>query len=135
MKTFFSSLFIIITAAHLSLGSPPNALIRDLDHMVAVRTFQSVAALPTSLKQALARTFDQKELELANPSNPERRSSFAQSEKPLPPARRLRFSFETKNYFIVYYDVGHPWGSAFVLAFPKEPQQEMKVSWGGADSG
>jgi hypothetical protein len=49
--------------------------------------------------------------------------------------RRLRFAFETPKHYFVYYELGHPWGSASAVVFSKDAHHRVKFLWGGVDSG
>jgi hypothetical protein len=90
--------------------------------------------MPNALRHALATTFGQSKLWIANPSEPmnEMRGFYIGLPNENRPERRLIFSFETDRFFYVYYEQAHPW-SAAALVFSKVLNTKKRLVWGGAD--
>ena len=90
--------------------------------------------MPGSLRRALAKTFEQSKLWMANPKEPmnEVRGFYMGLPGEKRPDRRLILGFETDRFFYVYYEQAHPW-SAAALVFAKAPDIKKPLIWGGAD--
>jgi hypothetical protein len=120
-------------SAH-ALGGPPKAVIEDLGRFQVSREFRSVRAMPYLLRHALAKTFEQSKLWMANPKEPmnEMRGFYVGLPNEKRPERRLIVGFETDRFFYVYYEQAHPW-SASALVFSKVRDNKKPLLWGGAD--
>jgi hypothetical protein len=124
---------IAFAAATHALASPPSQLRQELAQLHGARSITSVAALPSALKASLAKTFQQKSLQLGNPSGLIGGSvTYTGDPARNAPYRRLVFAFETPSFYIVYYEHGDPENAQSALAFTKR-DHPPKLAWGGAD--
>jgi hypothetical protein len=134
MRVIFPFCLAILIATDLTIAAVPAAVMEDISKPRISQTFNSVSMMPPPLKRALADVFNQRTLELANPSAKLRGTSLiTEKNGRLPPMRRLRFAFETDRHYVVYYELGHPWRAASALVFSKNERGGVKFLWGGAD--
>jgi hypothetical protein len=113
-------------------ATPPADVARDVSDLRIMRMLPTVSSMPSPLRRALARAFQQRRLEMANPGAWFRTTgSFTYAGDPDVglPQRRLLFAFETPRHYFVYYEAAHP-SHAAALAFRKAP---VEFVWGGAD--
>jgi hypothetical protein len=127
-----SAVALVLFTPSRALAAPPADTARDISDLRIIRTLPTVSAMPSPLRRALARAFQQRRLELANPGARFRMTgSFTYAGDPDVglPQRRLLFAFETPRHYFVYYEAAHP-SHAAALAFRKAP---VEFVWGGAD--
>ena len=142
----------VIALASQGLSMPPKVVVDDLSHLEIQRVFPTVQSMPQSLQRALARTFHQPTLSMANPTENLRNEMTPGIEpehyyphrakngevitvgpvNPSSPDRRLLFGFETGRFLYVYYQQAHP-SSAACLVFAKKVRLGRALVWGGAD--
>jgi hypothetical protein len=129
----FCLLAVFVAAATHASASPPAQLRQELAQLRSAHTITNVAALPASLRASLAKTFQQKSLQLGNPSDLIGGSvTYTGDPARNAPYRRLAFAFETPSFYIVYYEHGDPENAQSALAFTKR-DNPPKLAWGGAD--
>ena len=124
--------FALSTRAPAGLSS--NSIRERLKQAVVQHTWHSVSTMPAPLRAALASTFHQPRLELANPG--ERWAGnvavINEGEK-LPAGRRLLFAFETSDLYVVYVEYSPPAVHTAVLIFDKSSRSRPAFVWGGTD--
>jgi hypothetical protein len=125
---------VILAAATQASATPPTQLRQELAQVTRrAQVVTSVAALPAPLKASLAKTFQQKSLELGNPSDLIGGAvTYTGDPARDAPYRRLLFAFETTSFYVVYYQHGDPENAQSALVFTKR-SHPSKLAWGGAD--
>lgn len=116
-------------------AAAPQALKRDLSDLSSEKMMLTVDSMPAQLKRTLARTFHQKKLEMSDPQGPLGSTELimAGDRRGFAPMRRLLFAFETKHFYYVYYEKGHPEGGASPIVFRKHQDGTASFVWGGFD--
>ncbi len=131
----------------------PTAVTEDLSHLQVLRVFNTIQSMPKGLQHALARTFQQQSLSMANPTQNLRNEitpamepehSYPHRTKngeriivgpvnPSSPDRRLLFGFETSRFFYIYYQQAHPSNAACLVFAKIGSRKKPPLLWGGAD--
>lgn len=129
---FITSFFVRVAPV---LGKVPDAIKEELTTKPITQIMLQTDHLPVELRVALASSFNQKELFLANAG-----ASFQETDavvveagsKPLP-ARRLLFAFRTGPYYVVYYESGGYGLAASALVFSAAASGHYSLLWGGVE--
>jgi hypothetical protein len=110
-------------------GSPPADVMLSLGRLNrGVSIVTNPANLPKRLKTALASTFGQSSLELADHDSRLPETPFvAEGEKP-GTSRRLIFGFQMGQYWFVYYEKSYPF-SAAVLVYDHTSRDTNRLIW------
>jgi hypothetical protein len=130
-------LALLIAFAATAVAKPPATVLEELQRSERRPVWTRADQLPVSLRSALAKTFEQKRLFVADARAPYQDSCsvivVGSNYKPLP-NRRLQFAFATDRYFVVYYEQGGYGHSADVLVFSRPAAGASKFIWGGAEA-
>jgi hypothetical protein len=115
-------------------GALPEGPLKELMSGKIKKTITHVAGMPPPLQRALAKTFHQECLELADPGHMIGGSvTYTNDPARLAPHRRLIFAFETEKHAFIYYESGDPENSPACVVFDIEDPQSPRFVWGGAD--
>jgi hypothetical protein len=122
-------------AASAALAKLPVAFLADLPTADVQQVSTRVDQLPHPIRRALATTFHQKALFIADAGRPFQETDVVLTkpgDKPLP-FRRLQFAFPTSKYFVVYYESGGYGRSVAALVFSRPVLGTSKFIWGGVE--
>lgn len=131
----FNCVFIALLINATLTAAAPKAVKMELAKFRPLRVMWTVDAMPAALKWSLAQLFQQKKFEMSDPHGPlgSTESIIAGDPKGFAPMRRLIFAFETKHFYFVYYEKGHPEGGASPTVFRKNNSGSAHFEWGGLD--
>jgi hypothetical protein len=117
----------------VAAGVPPSVT-RDICGGQVFEFITRQQMLPANVRVALAKTFQQKKLLLANPGEDFQQTDFAVIKPGHAglPTRRLLFAFRTASYFVVYYESLSAGLGANALVFSINGKN-AKMSWGGVE--
>jgi hypothetical protein len=113
----------------------PAKVVDDLSRARATDVATRVAQLPKPLRTALAKSFRQRALFIADAGQPFQVTDFIiirPGQKELP-FRRLIFAFRADRHFLVYYQMGGYGQSLSALVFSAPIRGRCEFIWGGVE--
>jgi len=133
MKTILVCMFGLTSSLQAEV---PQSILNDLSTIREERVCKTTQNFPPQIRRALARTFRQKKLEMADAGMPFQQTDFAirRAGAPVLPTRRLIFAFETSRYFVVYYESIAVGLGANALIFRVNPSGHVTLVWGGVET-
>ena len=113
----------------------PSAVVREFAHAPISEVSTRVAQLPPSLRVSLAKTFQQRQLYIADAGQPYQVTDVVilrpgQRELPF---RRLLFAFRAGVYHVVYYEMGGYGQSVSAVVFAAPGSRSYRFIWGGIE--
>jgi hypothetical protein len=113
----------------------PASIMRDLVSTRSPRVAVKSGDLPKDVQNALARTFQQKKLKLADAGEPFQRTDLVtiRPGEKLLPRRRLLFGFGTSQHFVVYYESSSVGLGANALVYSTAKPGSARLVWGGVE--
>ena len=132
-------LFVAVVSSSFGLTLPllaelPASVSRDLCREQAFESIARQNRLPTNVRAALAKAFQQRKLFIADPGEKFQQTDFVivkPGERKLP-TRRLLFAFRTSEHLVVYYESVSAGLGANALVFAIRGAG-AKLLWGGVE--
>lgn len=131
MNKLIATLTLFLSLQAATATAPPE-VVRDLSDRQTGKMITRVQGLPLPVQSALARIFVQKQLYLGNPNQPLGAELSLPGQRDFP-GRRLIFAFESRNYYVVYFETGPPAVHATVLVLTRPGRKPSRLVWGAAD--
>ena len=126
-------LVLLLLSLRTTAHAVPAPIMSDAanPHVLSVNT--TVESMPRALREALRRTFHQKKLAIANPTEAVREtdSVFSAAEADVP-TRRLILAFRTERLYYVYYRTTGYENGCSLLAFSLRGKS-YQLFWGGVE--
>jgi hypothetical protein len=136
MKKVIILIFMALSAVSPNiLSAVPRQALTDLANAREYNVVRTKSQLPSKLRHALAKSFKQKYLDMADAGKPFAQTDFAirHSDASVLPTRRLLFAFGTPTYFVVYYESNDVGLGANALIFQISASGNATFVWGGVE--